>query len=240
MPTPGCKGCSPASGPTRPGSSWTSTASKAKPLGVSMAEVFNTLQVYLGSLYVNDFNRFGRTWQVNVQGDADFRKQIDDLTQLQGPQRARRHGAAGHARPDPRRQRAGDDHALQHVPGGRRSTATRRPGASSGQALEIDGRRRRQANLPQSMRSEWTELALLATADRQHGHVRLRAGRGAGLPGAGRPVRKLVAAAGGHPGRADVLALLDRRRATSRRWTSTSSRRSASSCWSAWRARTRS
>ena len=37
-------------------------------MGVSMDEVFNTLQVYLGSLYVNDFNRFGRTWQVNVQG----------------------------------------------------------------------------------------------------------------------------------------------------------------------------
>ena len=51
-------------------------------MGVSMSEVFNTLQVYLGSLYVNDFNRFGRTWQVNVQADADFRKQIDDLKQL--------------------------------------------------------------------------------------------------------------------------------------------------------------
>ena len=35
-----------------------------------MGEVFNTLQVYLGSLYVNDFNRFGRTWQVNVQADG--------------------------------------------------------------------------------------------------------------------------------------------------------------------------
>ena len=51
-------------------------------MGVSMSEVFNTLQVYLGSLYVNDFNRFGRTWQVNVQADADFRSQIEDLKQL--------------------------------------------------------------------------------------------------------------------------------------------------------------
>ena len=40
---------------------------KAKLAGVSIAELFNTLQVYLGSLYVNDFNLFGRTWQVNVQ-----------------------------------------------------------------------------------------------------------------------------------------------------------------------------
>ena len=55
---------------------------QAKALGVQMSEIFMTLQVYLGSLYVNDFNRFGRTWQVNVQGSADFRKQIDDLKQL--------------------------------------------------------------------------------------------------------------------------------------------------------------
>ena len=53
-----------------------------KTLGVSVSELFNTLQVYLGSLYVNDFNRFGRTWQVNVQGDAQFRKKIEDLKQL--------------------------------------------------------------------------------------------------------------------------------------------------------------
>src|SRR5581483_818458 len=36
-------------------------------------DVFATLQVYLGGFYVNDFNRFGRTWQVNVQADAPFR-----------------------------------------------------------------------------------------------------------------------------------------------------------------------
>ena len=55
---------------------------KAKLAGVSISELFNTLQVYLGSLYVNDFNRFGRTWQVNVQGEANFRKQFSDLTGL--------------------------------------------------------------------------------------------------------------------------------------------------------------
>ena len=47
-----------------------------------MAEIFSALQVYLGSLYVNDFNRNGRTWQVNVQADAAYRKQVDDLKQL--------------------------------------------------------------------------------------------------------------------------------------------------------------
>ena len=54
-------------------------------MGVSIGEVFNTLQVYLGSLYVNDFNRFGRTWQVNVQAAADFRQQIEDLKQIRSP-----------------------------------------------------------------------------------------------------------------------------------------------------------
>src|SRR5262249_62195065 len=51
---------------------------KAKLAGVSIAELFNTLQVYLGSLYVNDFNRFGRTWQVNIPGASNFPKHIDE------------------------------------------------------------------------------------------------------------------------------------------------------------------
>ncbi len=55
---------------------------QAKTMGVSMSELFNTLQVFLGSLYVNDFNRFGRTWQVNVQADANYRKQVEDIKQL--------------------------------------------------------------------------------------------------------------------------------------------------------------
>ena len=56
---------------------------QAKTLGVSTAELFNTLQVNLGSLYVNDFNRFGRTWQVNVQASEMYRSQLRDLTRIQ-------------------------------------------------------------------------------------------------------------------------------------------------------------
>ena len=52
-------------------------------LGVTSRDVFNTLQVYLGSYYVNNFNQFGRTWQVNVQADQQFRDQVDDIKQLQ-------------------------------------------------------------------------------------------------------------------------------------------------------------
>ncbi|MBB3945495.1 multidrug efflux pump [Rhizobium skierniewicense] len=55
---------------------------KAEQLGVSVTDVFETLQIYLGSLYVNDFNAFGRTYSVRVQADAKFRAQSDDIGQL--------------------------------------------------------------------------------------------------------------------------------------------------------------
>ncbi|WP_227246053.1 efflux RND transporter permease subunit [Paraburkholderia caribensis] len=55
---------------------------KAKQLGVPVTDVFSTMQVYLGSLYVNDFNRFGRVYQVRVQADAPYRQQADDILQL--------------------------------------------------------------------------------------------------------------------------------------------------------------
>lgn len=55
---------------------------KAEQLGVSVTDVFQTLQIYLGSLYVNDFNAFGRTYSVRVQADARFRAQPDDIGQL--------------------------------------------------------------------------------------------------------------------------------------------------------------
>jgi multidrug efflux pump len=52
---------------------------RAQQLGVSIPDVFNTLQIYLGSLYVNDFNKFGRTYQVQVQADAPFRAHAEDI-----------------------------------------------------------------------------------------------------------------------------------------------------------------
>lgn len=55
---------------------------KAEQLGVSVSEVFETLQIYLGSLYVNDFNAFGRTYSVRVQADAKFRAKAEDIGQL--------------------------------------------------------------------------------------------------------------------------------------------------------------
>ncbi|MCV4274690.1 efflux RND transporter permease subunit [Pseudomonas capsici] len=55
---------------------------KAKTHGVAISDIFDTLQVYLGSLYANDFNRFGRTYQVNVQAEQQFRQESDQIGQL--------------------------------------------------------------------------------------------------------------------------------------------------------------
>ena len=55
---------------------------KVKTMGVELTDVFDALQAYLGSYYVNDFNRFGRTWQVNVQADAPFRVDAETVRQL--------------------------------------------------------------------------------------------------------------------------------------------------------------
>ena len=52
---------------------------RAQQLGVSIPDVFDTLQIYLGSLYVNDFNKFGRVYQVMVQADAPFRAHAEDI-----------------------------------------------------------------------------------------------------------------------------------------------------------------
>ncbi len=117
------------------------------------------MQVYLGSLYVNDFNLFGRTWQVNVQGQADFRKQIEDLAQLKV--RSERGGMVP----------LGSVAEIDDVSGpvlimrynmypAAGINGDGSPGTSSGQALEHmeDVARKR---LPEAMRTQWTELAFL-------------------------------------------------------------------------------
>jgi multidrug efflux pump subunit AcrB len=50
---------------------------KVQTLGVAVSDVFNALEAILGSAYVNDFNLFGRTWQVNVQGEASDRAKVE-------------------------------------------------------------------------------------------------------------------------------------------------------------------
>jgi len=84
---------------------------------VALTDVFDALQAYLGSYYVNDFNRlFGRTWQVNVQADAPFRVGRGDHQELKVRNADGNMVPLGAVAEGARRRRAGDDHALQHVP----------------------------------------------------------------------------------------------------------------------------
>lgn len=129
---------------------------KAKTLGVSMTDVFETLQINLGSLYVNDFNRFGRTYRVMAQADAPFRAQAQDigllkvrsnkgdmiplnafvtLTEGSGPDRVIRYNGFPSA----------------DISGGPA------PGYSSGQATDAIEKILRET-LPEGMVYEWTDL----------------------------------------------------------------------------------
>ncbi len=55
---------------------------KAQVLGVKISDIFNALQSTLGSFYINDFNVFGRTWQVNVQAETPFRQRVEDIERI--------------------------------------------------------------------------------------------------------------------------------------------------------------
>ncbi|MFO0949124.1 MAG: multidrug efflux RND transporter permease subunit [Planctomycetota bacterium] len=132
---------------------------EAKSMGVSIADLFQTLQVYFGSLYVNDFNRFGRTWQVNVQADSSFRDRIEDLKRLrvrneQGEMVPLGAISSVHEVNGPVmvvRYNLYPAAAVQGKPA---------PGYSTGQAISFMQDLAKET-LSSSMRYEWTELTLL-------------------------------------------------------------------------------
>ncbi|MEY4767267.1 MAG: hypothetical protein RI907_3940 [Pseudomonadota bacterium] len=129
---------------------------KAKQLGVPLASIYDTLQINLGSLYVNDFNRFGRTFQVVAQADAPFRNNAEAIAQLKvrsntgdmvplsslvkvsdsyGPDRVQRYNA----------------YVSADINGGAA------PGVSSGQAQAIMAQLAAET-LPKGVSYEWTDL----------------------------------------------------------------------------------
>ncbi len=130
---------------------------KARQLGVAVQNIFETMQIYLGSLYVNDFNRFGRTYQVSAQADAEFRDRADDIGQL------KMRNAAGEMVPlvrvaeCERRLRSGARDALQRLP-----RADINGGAGARVRVPARPRRRwqkhRRRDAAEGHRLEWTEL----------------------------------------------------------------------------------
>ena len=129
---------------------------KAESQGVPVQELFDTMQVYLGSLYVNDFNAFGRTYPVTAQAEPGFRLQPEDIVRL------KTRNAAGDMIPlgsfvtvsrssGPDRVMHYNSYATAEINGGPG------PGYSSGQAQAAMERLARR-ELPNGMTFEWTEL----------------------------------------------------------------------------------
>jgi len=129
---------------------------KAKTVGVNLGDVYQTMQAYLGSLYVNDFNRFGRTYQVNVSADPAFRHTPEDILQL------KTRNAQGRMVPLGSfvtvKQGAGPDR-VQHYNGYPTAEINGgpAPGFSSGQA-QAAMEKLAKDNLPNGFSFEWTEL----------------------------------------------------------------------------------
>lgn len=129
---------------------------KAKSQGVALNEIFETLQVNMGSIYVNDFNRFGRTYKVIVQADAPFRMQSQDLEQLKV------RNSAGEMIPLSTfvniTRSSGPDRVM-HYNSFRSAdiSGSPAPGYSSGQAADAIEKIVKET-LPQGMTYEWTDL----------------------------------------------------------------------------------
>ncbi|HZT80326.1 MAG TPA: efflux RND transporter permease subunit, partial [Gemmataceae bacterium] len=129
---------------------------QVKTLKVRLSDIFETLQIYVGSLYVNQINLFGRTWQVNVQAEAPFRLQEDDIARLQVRNQDGqmvRLGAVLRVRrvTGPERVSRYNMYPSADVMG---ATA---PGTSSGQAIDMMNDLARR-ELPPSMTISWTDL----------------------------------------------------------------------------------
>ena len=130
---------------------------KAQVLGVKISDIFNALQSTLGSFYVNDFNVFGRTWQVNLQAETSFRNSIDDI------QRIYVRNAHGDMVPiralaEPKLVQGPQTVVRYNGYRGAIINGAAKPGFSSGQALAAM-ERISSATLPPGFSYEWTGTA---------------------------------------------------------------------------------
>jgi multidrug efflux pump len=132
---------------------------EAKMKNVSIAEVFNVLQVNLGSQYINDFNRFGRTWQVNAQANDKYRKDVQTLKAL--PIRSDTGKLVPLGSIAEVTERNGPVLLMRYnMYRAAAINVTPQSGVSSGEAIALTEDLTRHENV-RSMRYEWTELAYL-------------------------------------------------------------------------------
>jgi multidrug efflux pump len=158
--TPGLTGLFNSSGANTPWLYLDIDRTKCMALGVQVSDVFNTLQVYLGSYYVNNFNEFGRTWQVNVQADPSFRGEAPDIRQLQVRNNQGQMIRLGTLL-DVRDDASGPVVVLRYnMYSAAAITGNPAAATSSGQAVALM-RQIAEKELPRSMAYEWTDLAFL-------------------------------------------------------------------------------
>ena len=138
---------------------------KAQSLGVNVADIFNTMQVYLGSVYVNDFDFGGRSYRVYVQADQPYRSRIADLQNIYVRARPLQNGVPVPTAPIPlsglvtgqQDQSGADDHALQSVP---LDHDLGRAGAGHGSGEAIATMQRFASHLPAGFAYEWSGISL--------------------------------------------------------------------------------
>ncbi len=133
--------------------------SKVQNLGVSLGDVDEAMQVFLGSLYVNSFNQFGRYWQVTLQAEGSYRSRVEDINLLQV------RNAAGEMVPLGTLVKVREVGGPVMVQRYNLYTAAPingnvRPGVSSGEAIATVEATAK-GSLPRSMKTEWTELMFM-------------------------------------------------------------------------------
>ena len=177
---------------------------RAEMLGVTAEQVFETLEVYIGSAYVNDFNLFGRTFRVTAQADGPFRQEVRDVADL------RTRNAQGEMVPLGSVATFRDITGPYRVPRYNLYPASRGAGRDLARLLHRPGDRRdgtpRDRHPARRLRLRMDRARAPGEARRRHRPADLhRLGR-VRVPPARRPVRELAVAARGDPDRADVPA----------------------------------
>lgn len=136
---------------------------KALMLGVPLENLFRTLEVYLGSSFVNELNLYGRTYRVTAQADAPFRDDASDIAMLKVPNESGDMVPLGSL--VNLRQATGPDRVVRHnLYPSAELIGTAAPGVSTGQAIAKMEEMAAKV-LPPGISYEWTEIAFLETKD---------------------------------------------------------------------------
>ena len=209
---------------------------KVAALGISLNDVNQTLDMYMGSLYVNSFNDFGRHWQVTIQADGPYRNRAEDLNRFQVRNKSGEMVPLGTL---VNVREIGGPIAITryNLYDSSNIRGIVRPGYSDGEAIkEID--RMACETLPHLHETGLDRVDVPPETSGQHAPRTYSCCRSFASSWPCRRCTRVGAAPGRHFGGAVVSVVFGGRRALVPTAMSTFSCKSAWSCWSAWRART--